>query len=248
MGKLTGRVAVVTGGGRGIGRGVALRFAAEGAAVGVLDRSRDAADAAVQEIARGSHRGLAVAADVGDESAVKRAFAEVAATLGEVDVLVNGAGIDTTSEVASMPTEIWDEMLRVNLRSVFLCTREVLPAMMRRGWGRIVNISSQLAHKGAATMAHYSAAKAGVIGFTRSLAYEVAPHGVLVNAVAPGPIDTDLWRAIPEDWRDRKLAEVPLGRPGRVEEIVPTVLLLACEDGSYYQGATLNPNGGDVMV
>jgi 3-oxoacyl-[acyl-carrier protein] reductase len=248
MTKLAGRVAAVTGGGRGIGRGIALRFAAEGAAVAVLDRSGEAAAEVAGEIVGGGGRALAVTVDVGEEMGVKAAFAEVVDGLGEVEVLVNNAGIDTTGEVASMPTEMWDEMIRINLRSVFLCTREVLPAMIRRRWGRVINLSSQLAHKGAATMAHYSAAKAGVIGFTRSLAYEVAPHGVLVNAVAPGPIDTDLWRAIPEGWRERKLAEVPLGRPGRVEEIVPTILLLASEEGSYYQGATLNPNGGDVMV
>lgn len=109
-------------------------------------------------------------------------------------------------------------------------------------------MSSQLAHKGAAEMAHYAAAKAAIIGFTRSLAYEVAEHNVTVNAIAPGPVDTDLFRNIPEEWRQRKLAEIPLHRPATVDEIAPTALLLASDEGGYYLGATLNPNGGDVMV
>ena len=248
MGKLDGKVAVVTGAGRGLGRAIALLFAAEGADVAVVDLSAQGAADTAAEIASRGRRSLGLVGDVSDEGQVRRAFERVAAELGEVDILVNNAGIDTTSEIESMPVEMWDEMLRVNLRSVFLCTRAVLPSMRRRRSGRIINIASQLAQKGAATMAHYSAAKAGVIGFTRSLAVEVAADGVLVNAIAPGPLNTDLWRALPDSWRARKLTEVPLGRPGAVEEVAPTALLLASADGSYYLGATLNPNGGDVMV
>jgi 3-oxoacyl-[acyl-carrier protein] reductase len=158
------------------------------------------------------------------------------------------AGIDTTSLVVDMPTSLWDEMLRIKLRSVFLYTRGVLPGMIKKGSGRIINLASQLAYKGGREMAHYAAAKAGVIGFTRSLAYEVAEHGSTVNAIAPGPIDTELFRKLPEEWRKRKLAELPFGRAGGVEKIAPTPLLLASEEGAYYLGATLNPNGGDVMV
>jgi 3-oxoacyl-[acyl-carrier protein] reductase len=147
-----------------------------------------------------------------------------------------------------MPLAMWDEMITVDLRSVFLCTRAVLPGMIQRKWGRVINISSQLAHKGAVDMAHYAAAKAGVIGFTRSLAYEVAKDGITVNAICPGPVDTALYRGIPEDWRRRKMAEMPIGRPGTVDEIAPTAVLLASDEGSFYVGATLNPNGGDVMI
>lgn len=248
MGKLDGKMTLVTGGARGIGRAIALAFAREGAAVAVLDLRQDAAEQVAKEVAAVGVKSVAVAADVGEEAAVSVAIAQVENAFGRIDVLVNNAGIDTTSRIVDMPTELWDEMIRVNLRSIFLCTRAVLPGMIRRKWGRIVNISSQLAHKGAAEMAHYAAAKAGVLGFTRSLAYEVARQGVTVNAICPGPIDTELFRNIPEAWRNNKLAELPIGRAGSVEEIAPTAVLLASEAGSYYLGASLNPNGGDVMI
>ncbi len=248
MNRLQGRMALVTGGARGIGRAIALAFAREGAAVAVLDRRSDLAEQTAQEIAALGAKSFAVAADVGDEAQVKTAVAQVDSALGRIDILVNNAGIDTTSRVIDMPTEMWDDMMRVNLRSIFLCTRAVLPGMTRRQWGRIISTSSQLAHKGAADMAHYAAAKAGVLGFTRSLAYEVARDGITVNAICPGPIDTELFRNIPEAWRKNKLAELPIGRAGTVDEIAPTAVLLASDEGSYYIGASLNPNGGDVMI
>ncbi|EGO93692.1 MULTISPECIES: SDR family NAD(P)-dependent oxidoreductase [Acidiphilium] len=245
MAKLAGRRCLVTGAGRGIGEAIAAGLAAEGGRVAVLDFDGGRAEVVASRLQGGA---VAVAADVADPYEVQRAVDRVVAAFGGVDVLVNNAGIDTSSPVVDMPLEVWDRMMAVNLRSVFLCTKAVLPGMLERGWGRIINISSQLAQKGAPDMAHYSAAKAGVIGFTRSLAYEVAQKGVTVNAICPGPVDTTLWREIPADWRARKLAELPIGRPARVEEIVPTAVMLASDDGSYYVGATLNPNGGDVMV
>jgi 3-oxoacyl-[acyl-carrier protein] reductase len=168
--------------------------------------------------------------------------------LGQIDILVNNAGIDTTSVVTEMSTSMWDEMMAVNLRSVFLCTRAVLKPMIDRKFGRIINIASQLGHKGAPEMAHYAAAKAGVIGFTKSLAYEVARDGVTANAICPGPIETELYRGLPEEWRKAKLNELPIRRAGQVTEIAPTAVLLASEEGAYYVGATMNPNGGDVML
>jgi 3-oxoacyl-[acyl-carrier protein] reductase len=248
MGKLDGKMALVTGGARGIGRAIALAFAREGAAVAVLDMRKDDAEAAARDISGLNVNTIAVAADVGDEAQVRSAVDKIGAAFGRVDILVNNAGIDTTSQVVEMSTEMWDEMIRVNLRSIFLCTRAVLPGMLQRKWGRVINMSSQLAHKGAADMAHYAAAKAGVLGFTRSLAYEVAHEGITVNAICPGPIDTELFRNIPEAWRKRKLAELPIGRAGTVDEIAPTAVMLASDEGSYYIGASLNPNGGDVML
>src|SRR5579875_339113 len=248
MDRLIGKKALVTGGGRGIGRAIALAFAGEGAEVAVLDLRPELAEKVAREIADLGARSFSVVANVSDEAAVKSAVAATEAALGQIDILVNNAGIDTTSRLVDMPTEMWDEMIRVNLRSVFLCARAVLPGMLQRKWGRIINISSQLAHKGAAEMAHYAAAKAGVLGFTRSLAYEVARSGITVNAICPGPIDTELFRNIPEGWRENKLAELPIGRAGTVDEIAPTAVLLASDEGSYYLGASLNPNGGDVMI
>jgi 3-oxoacyl-[acyl-carrier protein] reductase len=216
--------------------------------VAVLDRTPDAGQDTVAALRQIGGPVQAVSADVADEGSVTAAIAAADEALGGIDVLVNNAGIDTTSRVADMPTAMWDEMIAVNLRSIFLCTRAVLPGMMARRWGRVISISSQLAHKGAAEMAHYAAAKAGVIGFTRSLAYEVAQDGITVNAICPGPVDTALYRGIPEAWRRRKMAEMPIGRPGTVDEIAPTAVLLASDEGSFYVGATLNPNGGDVMI
>lgn len=247
-GRLQGKTALVTGAAGGIGQAIAEAFVREGASVAVLDLHLAAAQKAADRLSADGVQVIAVAADVSDEAAVETAVASVRKAFAHIDILVNNAGIDTTSVVTEMPTAMWDQMMAVNLRSVFLCTRAVLPQMIARKYGRIINIASQLGHKGAAEMAHYAAAKAGVIGFTRSLAYEVAKDGVTANSICPGPIDTALFRGIPEAWRKKKLAELPIGRAGRVDEIAPTAVLLASDDGSYYIGATMNPNGGDVMI
>lgn len=246
--RLQGKKALITGGARGIGGAIATAFAREGADVAVLDRAKDGAEKMAATLKALDVNAVAVAADVSDEAQVGAAVASATAALGQIDILVNNAGIDTTSVVADMETDMWDEMMAVNLRSVFLCTRAVLKPMVARKFGRIINIASQLGHKGAPEMAHYAAAKAGVIGFTKSLAYEVARQGITVNAICPGPVDTELFRDLPEEWRKRKLDEMPIGRAGGVDEIAPTAVLLASEDGSFYIGATLNPNGGDIML
>jgi 3-oxoacyl-[acyl-carrier protein] reductase len=247
-GRLEGKKALVTGAAGGIGAAIAIAFAREGADVAVLDLKLAAAEESAARLQQFGVRTSALAADVSDEKQVQAAVARAQTDLGRIDILVNNAGIDTTSVVADMNTEMWDQMMAVNLRSVFLCSRAVLKPMIERKFGRIINIASQLGQKGAPQMAHYAAAKAGVIGFTRSLAYEVARDGITVNAICPGPIDTALFRALPEDWRKQKLSELPLGRMGTVFEIAPTAVLLASEEGSFYIGATMNPNGGDVMI
>jgi 3-oxoacyl-[acyl-carrier protein] reductase len=248
MRRLDGKKCVVTGGGRGIGRGIALAFAQEGADVAVIDRLGDNAERVAAELTALGARAFAFGADVSDESSVIKALTDAESQLGRIDVLMNNAGINTHVKLVDMTVATWDEMIAVNLRSVFLCTRAVLPGMIERRWGRIISTSSQLAHKGGRELTHYAAAKAGVLGFTRSLAYEVAPYNITVNAICPGPINTDMSRVGSAEWKAQKMSELPLGRYGEVQEVAPTVVLIASDEGSYYTGASFNMNGGDVML
>ena len=212
MNRLKGKKCIVTGGARGIGRAIVLAFAREGADIVILDRNEELAADTAREATDLGVSAFAVTADVSDEASVTAAMNQADRALGSVDVLVNNAGIGDSALLVNMSVEAWDRMIAVNLRSVFLCTRVVLPGMINRRWGRIISTSSQLAHKGGMELVHYCAAKAGILGFTRSLAYEVAPFGITVNAICPGPIETDLSAALPEEWRARKRAELPLGR------------------------------------
>jgi 3-oxoacyl-[acyl-carrier protein] reductase len=237
---LQGRTALVVGGASGIGAAIAAAFTAAGARVVVADRTP--CDPAALGVAG------AVPVDVTDEESVARAVAGAGGLVGPLDILVNSAGILTESPVATMELRTWSETLAVDLTGVFLCCRAVLPGMLERGAGRIINIASQLGIKGGNGLAHYAAAKAGVIALTKSLALEVSARGVLVNAIAPGPIDTPMVEGITEDWKRAKRAELPLGRFGRPEEVAPTAVLLASDPGgNLYVGQTLGPNSGDVM-
>ena len=241
---LSERVALVVGGAGGIGAAVAEAFCREGATVVIADRSRPAA----QERAAAVGAAGAVEMDVTSAASVDAAVAEVLGGHGRIDVLVNSAGILTEAPLVEMSLEQWQETLAIDLTGVFLTCRAVVPQMVRRGEGRVINIASQLGIKGGRGLTHYSAAKAGVIGLTKSLALEVAEHGVLVNAIAPGPIHTPMVEGITEEWKKAKQAELPLGRFGTPEEVAPTAVLLASSPGgSLYVGQTLGPNSGDVM-
>jgi len=224
---------VVTGGSSGIGKAIAEAFRANGDRVAVLDRA--AGDGTIR-------------VDVADEDSVRAAFAEARERLGSIDVLVNSAGLLTESPLEDMSLAMWNETLTVDLTGVFLCCREVVGEMRQRKWGRIINIASQLAIKGGVGLTHYSAAKAGVVGLSKALALETAADNVLVNCIAPGPIETPLVEGISESWKAAKRAELPLGRFGTPEEVAPAAVLLASDPGgNLFVGQTLGPNSGDVM-
>jgi 3-oxoacyl-[acyl-carrier protein] reductase len=247
--KLEGRVAVVTGGASGIGAAIAIAFAREGAELALVDRaSDDVAQDALKAVRAEGKEPLYCRTDVSSAADVEKMANSVLEHFGRVDILVNCAGIFTERSVESMPIEDWDRVINVNLRGTFLCTRFLLNQMLDRGWGRVINVASQLGQIGGVDAAHYAASKAGVIGFTKSLAREVGARGVLVNAIAPGPIETPMLEGETEEWRSRKLQELPIGRFGTVHEVTPTAVLLASDGGSYYLGQTLGPNGGDVML
>ena len=249
MGKLDGRIAVVTGAASGIGRGIAVAFAREGASIVVADMVEESeASDVLSSVRECGVPALFVRTDVSDESSVNSMAEEATAEFGRVDILVNNAGIFTESLLENMTVDDWDRVVNTNLRGTFLCTRALINQMLERGDGRIINIASQLGQIGGGAVSHYSASKAGIIGLTKSLAREVSHRGVLVNAIAPGPIETPLLERETEEWRSAKLAELPIGRFGTVDEVTPTAVLLASAGGTYYVGQTLGPNGGDVML
>jgi 3-oxoacyl-[acyl-carrier protein] reductase len=240
---LDGRRALVTGGASGIGRAVAEHFHAAGATVVLADR-----DPSVTEVAEALGATDALVLDATSEPQVDDAVAQATSSLGGLDTLVTSHGILTQSPLAEMSTATWAETLDVDLTSVFLLNRAVLPGMLAQRSGRIVNVASQLAIKGGESLAHYAAAKAGVIAMTKSLALEVSGRGVLVNAIAPGPIETPLVDGIDEEWKVAKRRELPLGRFGVPDEVAPTAVLLASDPGgNLYVGQVLGPNSGDVM-
>jgi 3-oxoacyl-[acyl-carrier protein] reductase len=208
----------------------------------------DQAQPVIEAIRQAQQKALYFHTDVADEKQVQAMVNAALEAFGHIDILVNNAGIFTQSLVEDLPVADWDRVLNVNLRGTFLCTHYVLPHLLKQGWGRIINIASQLGYIGGVEVAHYCASKGGVIAFTKALAREVATRNVLVNGIAPGPILTDLLASETEEWKAAKLAELPIGRFGEVREVVPTAVFLASDDASYYVGQILGPNGGDVML
>ena len=269
--RLEGRIALVTGGGSGIGRAIALRFAEEGARVVVNDVKKDAAERVVGEL--GSSGALAIQADVADSAQVRAMFGEIERALGGLDVLVNNAGIGSTSsgegqrireqtdarimEIVTgqgiqthldvterMSDESWHRMIGVHLNGTFFCTREALKLMSPRNRGAIINLSSVAALMGLETVPHYSAAKGGILAFTRAVAREVGSRGIRVNAICPGYIDTPMTAHMSELVRKAVLSRTPLGRWGEPEEIAATAAFLASDDASFITGQWISPNGG----
>jgi 3-oxoacyl-[acyl-carrier protein] reductase len=249
MGVLEGRKALITGGSHGIGQAIALAFADEGADIAIADRRPVGdADAIARQIESAGRRTVVTHVDVSQEGSVRATVDRVLAEFGRIDVLVNNAGFVTISPVETMGVDLWDEMIATHLRGTFLMTRYVLPGMLAQGSGRIINISSQIGQIGRERFAHYAAAKAGIIGFTKSLAREVAARGVLVNCIAPGPIATGIVPETPGEPGRDYISPLPIPRVGQVDEVAPTAVFLASDAASYYCGQTLCPNGGDVML
>lgn len=251
MDKLDNKIALVTGSSSGIGKTVALAFAQEGANL-VLNYPNDSQLQNVTQvkdaIAALGRQVIAVQADVSQEDQVQTLIDTTVQTHGRIDILVNNAGIGNAALVENMSTAMWDEMLAINLRSVFLCTRLVLPMMYQQNYGKIINTASQLAYKGAPGLSHYCAAKAAIIGFTRSLSHEIGTRNVNANCVAPGATDTPILDGLNKDAIETIRASIPKGRLATVDEIAPAYVFLASDESRHFVGQCLSPNGGDVML
>ena len=245
---LEGKIAVVTGGSRGIGQAICLHLARSGATVIVNYVSRpDAAEATVAAIKESGGNGAAYQFNVSDADQVQAAFKKIIADFGRVDILVNNAGITRDGLVAMMKEESWDEVLDTNLKGAFNCIKAVSRPMMKQRWGRIVSITSVIGFAGNAGQANYAAAKAGMVGLTRSVARELASRGVTVNGVAPGYIDTDMTRDLPAEVTEKIKGEIPMNSLGTVDDVAAAVAYLVSEEARYVTGQFIHVNGGMYM-
>ncbi len=245
---MKGRVALVTGGGRGIGRAIAVRLAREGAKVAISYRSNDAAAQETRKLVREAGAECeAIKSDVAEAADVEALVKGVGEAFGPVEILVNNAGTTRDNILMRMKDVEFDEVLATNLKGTYLCTRAVMRGMVRARWGRIVNISSVVGLLGNAGQANYAASKAGIIGFTKSTAREVANRGITANVVAPGYVETELTGGLPGSVKEQILGQVPASRFGEPEEIAEAVAFLAGDCAAYITGQTIAVDGGMVM-
>ena len=242
---LSGKIALVTGSTRGIGRATALRLAEAGATVVVTGRVEERAREVADQI--GNETGsktMGVGLDIGDPKSIEEAYSKIREALGGVDILVNNAGINRDTLFLRMKFEDWEEVLRVNLTGTFLMTQKVVKDMIKKRWGRIINLSSVVAFTGNVGQANYTATKAGIVGFTKTLAKELAGRNITVNAVAPGFIETDMTEDLPQDIKEAYLKQIPMGRFGKPEDVANVILFLASDLAGYITGEVLHVNGG----
>ncbi len=246
--KLAGKVAIITGGSRGIGRAITQELAQRGACVVVnYQRSAEAAEEVVSAITHAGGQALAVQADVGDYEQAARLVQTTLDAYGQVDILVNNAGTTRDQLLITMRETDWDDVLRTNLKSLFNCCKAVARPMVKRRYGRIINISSVSGIAGQGGQTNYAASKAGVIGFTKSLAKELGPRSITVNAVAPGFVTTDLIADLPEELKQRAIEATPLRRMGTPTEVAYAVAFLASDEAAFITGEVLTVDGGLVM-
>lgn len=242
--ELEGKASVVTGGVQGIGRAIALRLARQGSDVAVIDLKDEGAEELLGEVRSLGRKSLFAKANVASITEVEKAAEVVQEALGKVDILVNNAGITRDALLLRMDEADWDCVIAVNLKGTFNCTKAFLRDMLKRRYGRIINVSSVIGFMGNAGQSNYAASKAGIVGFTKSVAKEVASRGITVNAVAPGYIDTAMTRALSEEARQALLSGVPAGRVGLPEDVANVVAFLASDSASYVTGQTVHVNGG----
>lgn len=245
---MQGQVALVTGASRGIGAAIAKTLGKQGATVIGTATTQNGADQITASLQQAGVKGAGMALDVNDAVQVEAVLKEISEKFGEIAILVNNAGVTRDTLLMRMKEEDWDLVMSTNLKSVFRLSQAVLRPMMKARYGRIINISSVVGHSGNAGQTNYSAAKAGMTGFTKSLAQEVGSRGITVNCVAPGFIDTDMTRELPEEQRNRLLQQIPLGRLGQVDDIAAAVAFLASPTAGYISGETLHVNGGMYMA
>jgi 3-oxoacyl-[acyl-carrier protein] reductase len=244
---LKGQVVMVTGGARGIGKAIAGKFAAKGADLVIADVSLQSAEETAKEMSQQNVRARAVSMDVAKSADVTRVFDEVMKEFGRIDVLVNNAGITKDSLLLRMKEEDWDAVLSINLKGVFLCSKEAVKVMVKQRYGRIVNIASVVAFMGNPGQANYSASKAGIIGLTKTAAREYANRGITVNAVAPGFISTAMTDALSENIKQEMLKSIPVGKFGSVDDVANAVAFFAEPANGYITGQVIHVNGGMYM-